>query len=67
MRGAEHRASAFPTGFRTLAVEQEVAHVAAEGATDVAAAVGQRTGETAAVERSKCVGAGGTGRERIDF
>lgn len=43
--------------FATLAAEQEVAHVGAEGASDVAAALGQSTGETAAVERAEGVGA----------
>lgn len=39
----------------TLAVEQEIAHVEAEGAADVATAVGQGTGQAAAVEWTKCV------------
>lgn len=34
----------------TLAVEQEVAHVEAEGATDISTAVGQGAGQTATVE-----------------
>lgn len=41
----------------TLAVEQEIAHVVAEGAADVATAVGQGARETAAVEGTKGVGA----------
>lgn len=45
------------SSFQTFAAEQEVAHVVAEGAADVAAAVGQSAGQAAAVERSKCVGA----------
>lgn len=55
------RASPFrpDASVRTVAVEQEVAHVAAEGAADVAAAVGQSAGQTAAVEGSKGVGAAG--------
>lgn len=46
----------------TLAFEQEIAHVVAEGAADIAAAVGQGTGETATVEGTKCVGAAETKR-----
>lgn len=41
----------------TLAVEQEVAHVVAEGAVHVATAVGQRARQAAAVEGTKRVGA----------
>lgn len=41
----------------TSASEQEVAHVVAEGAADVATAVGQAAGQTAAVEGSKRVSA----------
>lgn len=41
----------------TLAVEQEVAHIVAEGAGDVAASVGQAAREAAAVERAERVGA----------
>lgn len=63
-RGAASASPARPA-FRTSAVEQEVAGVAAEGAAHVAAAVGQRAGQTAAVERPKGVGAVGTGRRRI--
>lgn len=44
----------------TLTVEQEVAHVEAEGAADVAAAVGQRTRQAAAVEGAEGVGAAET-------
>lgn len=42
--------------FATLAVEQEVAHVEAEGASDVATAVEQSAGQTATVERTEGVG-----------
>lgn len=49
----------------TSAVEQEVAHVVAEGAADVAAAVGQRAGQAAAVEGSERVGAAGTQKEEF--
>lgn len=45
------------SSFQTFAAEQEVAHVVAEGAADVAAAVGQSAGQAAAVERPKGVGA----------
>ena len=41
----------------TLAAEQEVAHVVAEGAADVSTDVGQGTRQTAAVERTEGVGA----------
>lgn len=44
----------------TLAVEQEVAHVVAEGAADVGAAVGQGARQAAAVERAEGVGAAET-------
>lgn len=41
----------------TLAAEQEIAHVVAEGAADVAAAVGQRARQTATVEGTEGVSA----------
>lgn len=50
----------------TLTVEQEVAHVEAEGAADVAAAVGQRTRQAAAVEGAEGVGAAETRKRRND-
>lgn len=50
---------------QTLAAEQEVAHVVAEGAADVAAAVGHGTREAATVERSKCVGAATAKRQEV--
>lgn len=46
-----------------MAAEQEVAHVVAEGAADVAAAVGQATRQTAAVERTEGVGAAETWKD----
>lgn len=49
----------------TLAAEQEKAHVVAEGAADVVAAVGQGAGQTAAVEGAKGVRAEGDGEEVI--
>lgn len=49
--------------FDTLAAEQEIAHVVAEGAADVATALGQGTRQTAAVERAEGVGAAETRRE----
>lgn len=41
----------------TLTAEQEVTHVEAEGAADVAAAVGQGTRQAATVEGAKGIGA----------
>lgn len=61
--GAHPPASAPP--LLTLALQQKVAGVAAEGAAHVAAAVGQRAGQTAAVERAKSLGAVGTGRQPV--
>lgn len=50
-----------------MTVEQKVAHVEAEGAADVAAAVGQRTRQAAAVEGAEGVGAAETqGRRNKD-
>lgn len=48
----------------TLTAEQEVAHVEAEGAADVAAAVGQGTRQAATVEGAEGVGAVETRRRR---
>lgn len=52
-------------GICTLAAEQEIAHVVAEGAADVAAAVGQGTRQAAAVERPEGVGAAETWRDVV--
>lgn len=49
----------------TLAVEQEVAHVVAEGAADVGAAVGQGARQAAAVERAEGVGAAETKKKHF--
>lgn len=51
----------------TLAVEQEIAHVVAEGAADVATAVGQSTRQTATVERPKGVRAMETKKRTFNF
>lgn len=51
----------------TLAVEQEVAHVEAEGAADVGTAVGQGAWQAAAVERAEGVGAAETKKKQIIF
>lgn len=51
----------------TLAVEQEIAHVVAEGAADVVTAVGQGTRQTATVERTKGVGAMETKKKTFSF
>lgn len=48
-----------------MAAEQEIAHVVAEGAADVAAAVGQGTRQTAAVERTEGVGAAETWKDEF--
>lgn len=63
-RVPHHCTSAFLTdsSFQTFAAEQEVAHVEAEGAADVAAAVGQSAGQAAAVEGPEGVGAAAAGR-----
>lgn len=50
-----------------MAVEQEIAHVVAEGAADVATGVGQGARQTAAVERTKCVGAMETKKRTFNF
>ncbi len=51
----------------TLAVEQEIAHVVAEGAADVATAVGQSTRQTATVERTKGVRTMETKKRTFNF
>lgn len=51
----------------TLAVEQEEAHVVAEGAADVVTAVGQGTRQTATVERAKSVRAVETEKRTFYF
>lgn len=47
----------------TLALEQEVAHVAAEGTADVATAVGQGARQTSAIEWTEGVGTTETKRK----
>lgn len=51
----------------TLTAEQEVAHVEAEGAADVAAAVRQGTRQAATVEGAKGVGAVETQERRNEY